>query len=179
MSCRCAPALVVLRTQIDARWPRRDKSSDGCCGDSAHAARKSDHNPVGGFAHALDIDADLSPSVRVDVLLADLLADPRCKYVIRNGRIRYPDGTNNKYTGVNAHTKHLHLSIKPGATFDLREWRLPGVTPQPAPEDDVSPEQDQRLKNIENGIKGQNDDAWPRLLTTLDRIEKLLKEKLK
>jgi hypothetical protein len=37
---------VRLRDQIDRRWPNRDKRSDGWIGDSDHAARKSDHNPI-------------------------------------------------------------------------------------------------------------------------------------
>lgn len=28
MACTCAPALVKLRTQVDARWPDRDRSSE-------------------------------------------------------------------------------------------------------------------------------------------------------
>ena len=50
----------ALRGQVNNRWPNRDKRSDGTKGDSAHAARVSDHNPDSkGVVHALDIDEDL------------------------------------------------------------------------------------------------------------------------
>jgi hypothetical protein len=45
MSWRLAKALEELRGEVNARWPNRDKSSDGSIGDTSHAARKSDHNP--------------------------------------------------------------------------------------------------------------------------------------
>jgi len=51
---------VTLRKQIDAKWPKRDRRSDGWIGDPAHAARVSDHNPDrDGIVHALDIDENL------------------------------------------------------------------------------------------------------------------------
>lgn len=134
--CRCAPALIALRSEINKKWPARDKASDGCCGDAAHAARKSDHNPdASGYAHALDIDEDIVQGggrPLWDTLRPILLRDSRTKYVIYEGRIMYPDGTNKPYTGVNAHDHHLHLSIKSTATHDTRPW-LAYPTPRPAP----------------------------------------------
>ena len=51
---------VTLRNQVNKRWVRRDKRSDGWLGDAAHKARVSDHNEDSrGLVHALDIDADL------------------------------------------------------------------------------------------------------------------------
>ena len=89
MACQCAPALVQLRNEINFLWPQRDKASDGCCGDSAHAARKSDHNPTNGYAHALDIDEDLSPNVDLAWLWNTWVKDPdpRIKYLIYEGTI--------------------------------------------------------------------------------------------
>lgn len=145
--CRCAPSLVALRNEINARWPRRDKASDGCCGDAAHAARKSDHNAnASGYAHALDIDEDivagLGPRPLWDTVLPALLRDSRTKYVIYERRIMYPDGTNKPYTGANAHAHHLHLSIKSTATHDTRRW-LPASPP--VEEEDMFSEQDREL----------------------------------
>ena len=60
MAWRNTAAALKLREQVNARWPDRDKRSDGTIGDTAHAARKSDHNPdADGWVKALDIDADL------------------------------------------------------------------------------------------------------------------------
>ena len=53
---------VTLRDQIDRRWPKRDKASDGWIGDAAHLARgsASDHTPnKAGVVHAIDIDENM------------------------------------------------------------------------------------------------------------------------
>ena len=140
MACQCAPALLQLRKEINVRWPDRDKASDGCCGDDAHAARKSDHNPTDGYAHALDIDEDLDAGTHsLGFLVPILLADSRCKYVIYEGEIHYPPSTTKPYTGVNAHKQHLHLSIKSTATFETRSWLAAPNTPPPAMEEDMPP----------------------------------------
>ena len=53
------PAAITLREQINRRFPKRDKASDGWIGDAKHAQRASDHNPdADGWVHALDIDDD-------------------------------------------------------------------------------------------------------------------------
>lgn len=138
MACRCAPALLELRAELNARWPERDRASDGCCGDAAHAARKSDHNPdAAGYAHALDVDEDLRPGLQnggLQFLVLVLLADPRTKYVIYEGRIYYPGSAPRAYTGSNAHLHHLHLSIKAGSTHDRRPW-LGGTTDMLTPQE--------------------------------------------
>lgn len=157
MGCKCAPSLRLLQRQVNDRWPGRDKSSDGCCASASHHKQnaKSDHEPDHfGYAHALDIDADLAPGVTVDVLTKLLLADDRTKYVIRNGRLLYPSGTDKPYTGINAHRKHLHLSIKPGATFDMGAWKLP---PIPHQEDDLTPDQAKQLADIAKSVAEQAD----------------------
>lgn len=148
MSCRCAPSLVALRKQIDVAYPGRDRASDGCCGDPAHAARKSDHNPTNGYAHALDIDEDVA-SGRGDAalmfLVPLLLGDPRTKYLIYEARIFYAACSAHRgvcpghaYSGPNAHTHHLHISIKSTATHDVSAWRItepPAARPEEDDED--------------------------------------------
>lgn len=172
MACRCAPALVVLRNEINSRWPNRDKASDGCCGDAAHAARKSDHNAnASGYAHAHDFDEDLFSDAGDrplwDTLRPILLADSRTKYVIYEARIMYPDGTNKPYTGINAHTHHLHLSIKTTATHDTRRW-----LPLALPEDDLTPEEHQWLSNLNHHVTHPEVGAIARLQKLEDAVFK-------
>ncbi len=108
-----APSLAALRSEVDERWPERDKASDGWIGDPSHAARPSDHNPdwsAGGVVRALDIDID---GINVRRLLTELVGDPRVWYVIHNRRIysRTYDWSARAYTGSNPHTAHVHVSL--------------------------------------------------------------------
>lgn len=106
-----APSLSVLRSEINQRWPGRDKTSDGSVGDLAHAARASDHNPNSrGSVNAIDIDED---GIDAWGLIALLVTDPRVYYVIYEGRIwqRKHGFAPRPYTGINAHRKHVHVSI--------------------------------------------------------------------
>ena len=129
MSPRLVAAGVKLRAQVNARWPKRDKRSDGWIGDKAHQARKSDHNPdARGWVHALDIDADLIPgdpkaSKRAAQELADQLVEyaasgepgaDRIKYVVYNDQIA--SGTYAKYRWKwrgrgYGHRHHIHVSF--------------------------------------------------------------------
>lgn len=124
-----APSLVALRTEINRRWPNRDKTSDGSIGDASHAARKSDHNPdwdAGGVVRAIDVDKD---GIDVQELLDAVVRDPRVAYVIWNKRIASAtdDGKPwdwEPYGGTNDHTKHVHISIKHthAAETDTSRW---------------------------------------------------------
>src|SRR4051794_9209283 len=59
MAFRLAKALETLRSQVNAAHPTRRKASDGWIGDTAHSARKSDHNPnSAGVVCALDMTHD-------------------------------------------------------------------------------------------------------------------------
>lgn len=106
-----APSLVGLRSETNQRWPKRDKASDGWIGDTAHNARVSDHNPDyadGGIVRAIDVDKD---GISVTDFLNAVIYDSRTSYCIYNRRIW--GGTRwRKYEGANAHTKHVHVSIK-------------------------------------------------------------------
>lgn len=137
---RVAKALLTLRRQVDARSPRRSKVSDGSIGDAAHATRDSDHNPWvrdGGMGVVTAIDITHDPAGGCDAgTLAEALVesrDPRVKYIIFNRRIVNSaaiDGTAawtwRAYRGRNAHTKHVHISVRPDKTaYDGESpWRI-------------------------------------------------------
>ncbi|MFI1195521.1 hypothetical protein ACH4T9_20000 [Micromonospora sp. NPDC020750] len=121
-----APSLAVLRAEIDARWPRRDKASDGWIGDTAHQASKSDHNPnERGSVNALDIDRD---GIDVAEVIAAVERHPSTHYWIYQRQIAdRDDGWRRRpYTGPNPHDKHLHVSIRQSRTAeqDRRPWGL-------------------------------------------------------
>jgi len=139
MGYALAPSLVAARAEVNAGWPRRDKTSDGWIGDTAHQQTGSDHN-VGArdLVHALDVDEDLDGRNVEDG--SELLPwfehlrasrDPRIKYVIYEGRMfsSYPSGGVpawewRPYHGKNGHRHHGHLSILSTVTAeqDTRSW---------------------------------------------------------
>ena len=130
---------VTLRNEVNRRWPRRDKRSDGWIGDKAHQARKSDHNPdARGWVHAIDIDADLD---KLDPHAAQKLANQivtyaasnapgadRIKYVVFNDQIAsgtYP-ATKWVWRGRGyGHFGHIHVSFTDKAERDGRPFPLP------------------------------------------------------
>lgn len=145
MSWRLARALVALRDGVNARWPARDKSSDGTIGDAAHASRASDHNPFvvvagTGVVRAVDVDVDGIDAAwfAEQLRLLGAAGDARLTgggYVIYNRRIT----TSNfagwaAYTGSNPHTKHVHTSFSRNEVGfdDPRPWAfLTGATAPP------------------------------------------------
>lgn len=145
MAWRNCNASLTLVSAINARWPNRDKASDGTIGDAAHASRTSDHNPWVkvdgvGVVRASDIDKD---GIDANWLAEELrklgaAGDPRLAgggYVIWNRRITSPDFSRwNPYNGPNPHTKHVHVSFSTNrAGFDSNAgWAFLGG-PAPAP----------------------------------------------
>ena len=130
---------VTLRNQVNKRWPRRDKRSDGWIGDKAHAGRQSDHNPdARGLVHALDIDADLDPK---DPGAAQRLANQivayaasgipganRIKYVVFNDQIASGTYANSmwKWRGSGyGHTHHIHVSFSTKGENNAQTYPLP------------------------------------------------------
>ncbi len=128
-----------LREQIDDAFPDRDRASDGWIADARHAARKSDHNPnVEGIVRAIDIDADLRSHKSEAFDLADqlrLLArfDKRISYIIFNGKIAsYKRNYKwRKYTGINPHKTHIHISFTAKGDHDRSMFRTPILTGEP------------------------------------------------
>jgi len=130
---------VTLRNQVNKRWPKRDKRSDGWIGDKAHAGRHSDHNPdARGLVHALDIDADLDPK---DPGAAQRLANQivayaasgipganRIKYVVFNDQIASGTYANSmwKWRGSGyGHMHHIHVSFTTKGENNAQTFPLP------------------------------------------------------
>jgi hypothetical protein len=109
--------LLVLRDQVDAHWPIRDKSNDGMLGDVRHAATTSDHNPnAAGVVTAIDITKDLAHGLDSRVVAQALLdsRDPRIKYIISDGQIcssKVSPWVWRPYSGADDHSHHFHLSV--------------------------------------------------------------------
>jgi hypothetical protein len=148
MAWRNTAAAETLREQVNKRWPGRDKRSDGTIGDTAHAARKSDHNPDSrGWVHAIDIDADLDPNDRraAERLATDLInyarsgkpGSDRIKYVVYNNRIAsgtYADQFWTWRPGAWGHEHHIHVSFTTAAERDGSAFPLPVfATARPLP----------------------------------------------
>ena len=132
---RLSPCLAVLRGEVNARWPGRDKASDGWLGDAAHAARASDHNPDrDGSVNAFDFDKD---GVNVALLMSAFISDNRTEYVIWQRRIyrRVNNFRPEYYSGANGHYQHIHVSIRNGFLWenDKQTW----LTTETAPINDA------------------------------------------
>ena len=167
-----APALVALRSQLNALHPGRDKSTDGSIGDAAHNARKSDHNAdwdssPPGIVRALDIDRDMIPGdlarslVATQAIVDALIRDQRTAYLIYRSRIWTPSKGWSPYTAAgkvgwfNPHEQHFHISLRHGALYerDTSPWPVGATlapppttilrpTPSPSEEDTMSPAQE-------------------------------------
>ncbi len=142
-SPRLVAAGVTLRDQLNERFPKRDKRSDGWIGDLAHSNRRSLHNPDrSGWVRALDVDEDFgAPGSAKD------FADQLIEYVragLDHGRIlhvvyenRVASGTFPNRHGREltywvwrrdptlGHTEHIHISFTPKADTDGRPFNLP------------------------------------------------------
>ncbi len=123
-----APCLLVLRHQVDVRWPHRSRRSDGIMGDPSHQARKSDHN----LGNAIDLTADPTSGFDVDALAEALRSQMktaragRVSYLIRNRLISSPEQgwLWRPYFGPNPHTTHLHISIRADRRHIIRQWTI-------------------------------------------------------
>lgn len=132
MGWRLAFSLAILRAQIDLRWPKRSKVSDGTIGDRAHAGRRSDHNPNSkGVVCAFDITEDFKNGPDLTRLMPLLLKDPRTKYCIYETYLYKPDGSKQKNKG---HTQHLHISVSADEKLydDPQPWLIEARTDQEA-----------------------------------------------
>jgi hypothetical protein len=127
MKAWLSKAAVQLREQTDDAFMDRRRLSDGWVGDLKHQSRKSDHNPLpSGEVCAIDIDAGLSDEQGISHALADQIrlaakSDKRISYIIHAEKICSPKSfwRWRKYTGINPHHKHIHISFKPNQPGDF------------------------------------------------------------
>lgn len=160
---RVALSLRTFGDQImEARGTRTSYSKDGTIGDTAHAARVSDHNPdAQGIVRALDF-YEHAPGF-VDQVAEAIRArrDPRVKYFIHDDRMFSSYSTSSRkawewgpYTGINGHEDHGHLSVVSTAEADQTyPWPMPGAPTNP-PEEEYMSTQALRLIVAEAGNKG-------------------------
>ena len=131
---RLSNAAEQLRSEINTKYPNRDKRSDGWIGDTAHNARKSDHNPdKQGWVRAIDIDSDLvKGSSKESWLLAEqiktiaLKGDKRISYIIHQHRIASPrqKWAWRVYKGANPHISHIHISFDTSGDLNGKAFGL-------------------------------------------------------
>jgi len=136
---RPVAGVTTLQDQVNKRWPKRDRRSDGIIGDKAHQNRASDHNPDSrGYVHALDIDKDLDPK---DPKAAQRLANQlvayaasgipgsgRIKYVVFNDQIASGTYANSmwKWRGSGyGHYDHIHVSFTTKGEANGQAFPLP------------------------------------------------------
>lgn len=136
-----APCLVTLRSEFDKLNPNRDKASDGWIGDESHQSGNSDHNPVNGVVHAIDVDESgpWPSGGTMEKFCQHLVTEcrksgesgqdrGRLKYIIYERRIwEASNGWNaREYTGANAHDKHMHVSCEYNASYanDTAPWGI-------------------------------------------------------
>jgi hypothetical protein len=137
MTWKLCKAGQQLRQQIDDSYPDRDRASDGVIGDARHSSRTSDHNPdAKGIVRAIDIDRDLSGKKKPDLMpdLADQIrhaakSDKRIAYIIFAGKIASPrlGWRWRKYSGINPHTKHCHISFTKKGDADGSFFNIPMI----------------------------------------------------
>lgn len=136
-----------LMRQFNARFPNRDRRSDGWIGDDAHMAHTSGHNPddTPGSKPAWDGDSDNLPEVRdqdidsdlgepgtdMDDVVAHLIDLPHftavCRYLIWDRHWWHSrDGFVKRPFGGDPHIEHLHFegawsqAADNNDTFDFR-----------------------------------------------------------
>jgi Putative peptidoglycan binding domain len=142
---RMAGALEDLRGEINARWPNRDKKSDGGIGDKHHCPpggrenwKKSQHCPnPSGVVCARDFDSDGIPAAWLaeHVRKLGLGGDKRLAntgYVIYNRRIASAQyaWVWRVYRGLDPHTSHVHVTVSTSPTgYDVRgSWGVRTTT---------------------------------------------------
>lgn len=138
---RVANSLLVLRGQVNLKFPNRSKDSDGTIGDAKHASSNSDHNPWvdDGVVTAMDITHDPASGMDSYKMAEELRQgrDHRIKYVISNKKIFssvVKPWIWRPYTGSNPHNQHVHISVLPEQELydDKAPWEIPMLGKAPS-----------------------------------------------
>jgi hypothetical protein len=133
MSWKLAAAAATLRDQVNKRYPRRDRASDGTIGNLAHRRRISDHNPdKSGYVMALDLDEDGWPAHQFADQLIEYMrtsGDKRIKNVVYEGRVASGTYSDQRWVWRSAprlgHEHHIHISFAVPGKWDGRPFPLP------------------------------------------------------
>lgn len=120
---KASPAAAAVLRQATALRPKRKKASDGLLPSAAHMKQNpnSDHNT----GLAVDLSNDPENGIDCADIFQKLKADNRVKYLIFQGKIWSKEKASQgdrAYDGVNAHHKHLHISIMPAMAADTSPW---------------------------------------------------------
>lgn len=164
---RLASSLAVLRDEIDALAPHRNKASDGTIGDEHHV--RSRHNPNDkGVVCALDVTNDPTGGCPVHVIAEEVRRHPHpnLDYVISNRRIasRRTGFQWRSYTGSNPHTNHAHFGVGVGPDSaprepydDLTRWGVTG-------KGDAGTDPGATPRTLERGSRGEDVRGLQRIL---------------
>jgi hypothetical protein len=117
---KATPAAVAVLRQATALRPKRKKASDGLLPSAAHIKQNpdSDHNT----GYAVDITHDPASGIDCFEIYEKLQSDKRVKYLIFHGKIWSQKNGESRYTGINQHNKHLHISIKDNCGNNTAPW---------------------------------------------------------
>lgn len=130
MKYKLSESANTLRNQINKKYPKRDKKSDGWIGDTRHKKTKSDHNPdpKTGFVRAIDIDSNLGidSNLLAEQLRKTAINDKRIKYIIHNKKITSMENkwTWKLYKGQNPHLSHIHISFNENGDNDKTQFKI-------------------------------------------------------
>lgn len=120
-----SPAAIAALKQATKLWPKRSKKSDGLLPSAAHQKQnpKSDHNT----GLAIDLTHDPANGVDCADIFEKLKKDKRVDYLIFNKKIwnsrtKIFGSRNRVYNGINPHSTHLHISIRPAFADDVSDW---------------------------------------------------------
>jgi hypothetical protein len=117
---KATPAAIAVLRQATALRPTRNKASDGLLPSAAHINQNpdSDHNT----GYGVDLTHDPIDGIDCFDLYQKLQADKRVKYLIFHGKIWSKKNGEARYTGINQHNKHLHISINDTSGDDTSSW---------------------------------------------------------